>query len=140
MTSQEKKIVEDEYLNENNETHTRQYDEDTGEVYYTSELTWTETIVDLCKTLCAATQLGLAKMNPVVMVALLIATYVLCLNVGDPVVNSIDNQGICLLEMRNFNGLTPTFQELELEEIVDRIHKCGRAFDVDTSRLTVASK
>lgn len=142
MTSEQKKIVEDEYLDENNEPRTRQYDVETGEVHEDEarDPKFIDIAMGLGLQLCTSAQSAMGRMNPVVLVVALIAVYVLCLNIGDPVVNSIDNQGICLLEMRDFNGLAPTFRELELEDIVDRIHKCGRAFEVDTSRLAVAGK
>ena len=139
MTSEQRKIVEDEYLDENNEPQPRRYDVETGEALE-DDTKFIDIAMGLGLQLCVSAQSAMGRMNPVVLVVALIAVYVMCLNVGDPVVNSIDNQGICLLEMRDFNGLAPTFRELELEDIVDRIHKCGRAFEVDTSRLTVAGK
>ena len=141
MTSEQKKIIEDEFIDDNGDIHQRQYDEETGEVEVLEDDTkFIDIAMGLGLQLCVSAQSAMGRMNPVVLVVALIAVYVMCLNVGDPVVNSIDNQGICLLEMRDFNGLAPTFRELELEEIVDRIHKCGRAFEVDTSRLAVAGK
>lgn len=141
MTSEQRKIIEDEFIDDNGDIHQRQYDEETGEVEVLEDDTkFIDIAMGLGLQLCVSAQSAMGRMNPVVLVVALIAVYVMCLNVGDPVVNSIDNQGICLLEMRDFNGLAPTFRELELEEIVDRIHKCGRAFEVDTSRLAVAGK
>jgi hypothetical protein len=141
VTSEQKKIIEDEFIDDNGDIHQRQYDEETGEVEVLEDDTkFIDIAMGLGLQLCVSAQSAMGRMNPVVLVVALIAVYVMCLNVGDPVVNSIDNQGICLLEMRDFNGLAPTFRELELEEIVDRIHKCGRAFEVDTSRLAVAGK
>jgi hypothetical protein len=141
VTSEQRKIIEDEFIDDNGDIHQRQYDEETGEVEVLEDDTkFIDIAMGLGLQLCVSAQSAMGRMNPVVLVVALIAVYVMCLNVGDPVVNSIDNQGICLLEMRDFNGLAPTFRELELEEIVDRIHKCGRAFEVDTSRLAVAGK
>lgn len=84
--------------------------------------------------ICSASHERMTLANPIAFCAGLLFVGLFLMWIGNPTVNVIENQGLCLLPMRDAPGANSS-----PEDILEGLKKCGVAFDIDLSELSVAS-